>query len=261
MDSGFQSPLIDLFRRGQAPRDAAMLAARGLLAKRAHEQIALLVLLADSPDAEIAAQAHATIDRLPAPALGEFLARPDVPADIRDFFARRQAGRSESAGSSAEAAPAAAGAADDDDDLPTIPEGTDEEVATILANLPVKDRMKLAMKGTREQRAQLVRDSNRMVATAVLSSPKLTEAEIEQFCKMGNVSEDVLRIIATNRGWVKNYGVVLGLVRNAKTPPALSMQMLNRLTEKDVKMLSVDRNVPEALRLAARRAMVKSKHG
>lgn len=263
MDSGFTSPLIDLFRRGGAPRDAALLAARGLLAKRAHEQIALLVLLADSPDAEVAALANATIDRLPPPALSELLARPDVPADIREFFAAREAKRGAAAGSSAAPAAAAApgNAADDDDDLPQIPEGTEAEVSQVLANLPIKDRMKLAMKGTREQRAQLVRDSNRMVSTAVLSSPKLTEAEVEQFCKMGNVSEDVLRIIAMNRNWVKNYGVVLGLVRNAKTPPALSMQMLNRLTEKDVKMLSVDRNVPEALRLAARRAMVKSKHG
>jgi len=259
MDSEFSSPLIDLFRRGEAPRDAALLAAKGLLAKRAHEQIVLLVLLADSPDAEIAGQADATLGRLPAAALTEFLARPDVPAEIRDFFAKRGA----TAGSPPEPAAATAAtdaAAGDDNDLPQVPEGTEEEVSRVLANLPVKDRMKLAMKGTREQRAQLIRDSNRMVATAVLTSPKLTEAEIEQFCKMGNVSEDVLRIIATNRAWVKNYGVVLGLVRNAKTPPALSMQMLNRLTEKDVKMLSVDRNVPEALRLMARRAMVKSKH-
>ena len=80
--------------------------------------------------------------------------------------------------------------------------------------------MKLAMKGTREQRAQLVRDANRMVAAAVLSSPKLTESEVEAFTKMGNVSEDVLRIIGTNRTWLKNYSVTLGLVKNPKTPPA-----------------------------------------
>ena len=94
----------------------------------------------------------------------------------------------------------------------------------------------------------------------MLSSPKLTDAEVEAFCKMGNVSEDVLRIIGTNRSWLKNYGVVLGLARNPKTPPALSMQMMHRLTEKDVKMLTIDRNVPEALRLAARRMLVKAKN-
>jgi len=75
---------------------------------------------------------------------------------------------------------------------------------------------------------------------------------------MGNVSEDVLRIIAMNRSWLKNYGVVLGLVKNPKTPPALSMQLLPRITERDMKMVAVDRNVPEALRLAARKFIVKS---
>ena len=69
------------------------------------------------------------------------------------------------------------------------------------------------MKGTREQRAQLDSRPNKMVATAVLSSPKVTEAEIEAFAKMGNVSEDVLRVIGTNRTWLKNYGVMLGLAQ------------------------------------------------
>jgi Asp-tRNA(Asn)/Glu-tRNA(Gln) amidotransferase B subunit len=113
------------------------------------------------------------------------------------------------------------------------------------------------MKGTREQRSQLIRDSNRLVASAVLSSPKLMDAEVEAFAKMANVTEEVLRVIAANRGWLKNYGVVLGLTKNPKTPPAISMQLLQRLNERDTKMLAVDRNVPEALRLAARKAMVK----
>ena len=60
-----------------------------------------------------------------------------------------------------------------------------------------------------------------------------------------------------NRTWLKNYGVVLGLVKNPKTPPAISMQLLQRITERDMKMLAVDRNVPEALRLAARKFIVK----
>ena len=91
----------------------------------------------------------------------------------------------------------------------------------------------------------------------MLSSPKLTDAEVESFAKMGNVSEEVLRVIGMNRTWLKNYGVVLGLVKNPKTPPAISMQLLQRINERDMKMLAVDRNVPEALRLAARKFIVK----
>jgi hypothetical protein len=231
-----------------------------MLAPRAHEQLALLVLLADDEDAEVAAQAAATIGRLPPGPLSAFLARSDVPEEMRAFFARR--------GIEPRMPPATAEAAaeplvDTLTELPDVDNDDDDEdddgQSRVLSSLAVSDRLKLAMKGTREQRAQLIRDSNKIVATAVLSSPKLTEAEVEAFVKMGNVSEDVLRIIGTNRSWLKNYGVVLGLARNPKTPPALSMQMMHRLTEKDVKMLTIDRNVPEALRLAARRMMVKAK--
>jgi hypothetical protein len=261
MDPGYRSPLIDMFRRGEAPRDVCLLAARGVLAPRTHEQLALLVILADDEDAEVAAQATTTISRLPMGPLSAFLARSDVPDEMREFFARR--------GVEPRMPPATAEAAAEPlvDTLTELPEVDDENddkdeegQSRVLSGLPVADRLKLAMKGTREQRAQLIRDSNKIVATAVLSSPKLTEAEVEAFVKMGNVSEDVLRIIGTNRSWLKNYTVVLGLARNPKTPPAMSMQMMHRLTEKDVKMLTIDRNVPEALRLAARRMMVKAKN-
>jgi hypothetical protein len=70
----------------------------------------------------------------------------------------------------------------------------------------------------------------------------------------------VLRIIATNRAWMKNYGVMWGLARNPKTPPAISMGLLSRLNERDLKAITMDRNVPEALRLAARKFIVKAKH-
>ena len=73
---------------------------------------------------------------------------------------------------------------------------------------------------------------------------------------MANVSEDVLRTIGGNRAWLKNYSVVLALVKNPKTPVALSMNLIQRLGDRDLNMLSVDRNVPESLRAAARRKVV-----
>jgi hypothetical protein len=114
------------------------------------------------------------------------------------------------------------------------------------------------LKGTREQRAVLIRDPNRVVAAAVLSSPKLSDTEVEAFARMANVSEDVLRTIGTTRAWTRSYGVVSGLVRNPKTPPAISLPLLTRMNDRDIRMLSTDRNVPEALRLSARRMMAVS---
>jgi Asp-tRNA(Asn)/Glu-tRNA(Gln) amidotransferase B subunit len=87
----------------------------------------------------------------------------------------------------------------------------------------------------------------------VLSSPKLTDSEVEAFSKMANVSEETLRTIAMNRSWVKNYGVVAGLTRNPKTPVAIAMQFVQRLNDRDLKSLATDRNVQEAVRMAARK--------
>lgn len=256
MDPGLRSPLIDFFRRGEVARDVRLLAAQGALAPRAHEQIALLVLLSDDPDPEVAQATASTLDSLPVGALQGYLARSDVPEEIRDFFAAR----------GIEVPPGVVGVAADEPlldtlaDVPEAPAGSEPE-HKLLSSLPVLERMKLAMKGTREQRAQLVRDSNKLVSAAVLSSPKLTEQEVESFTKMGNVSDDVLRIIGTNRSWTKNYGICLGLCKHPKTPPALSMQMVQRLNERDLKFLAIDRNVPEGLRLMARKMTSKSRQG
>jgi hypothetical protein len=100
-----------------------------------------------------------------------------------------------------------------------------------------------------------------MISASVLSSPKLTENEVEAFAKMANLSEDVLRIIGSNRRWMKTYGVVVGLCRNPKTPLAMSLNNMNRLTDRDLQMLSIDRNVPEPLRVAARKKIVAATSG
>ena len=260
MDPGFKSPLIDFFRRGEVARDVRLMAAQGALAPRATEQLALLVMLSDDSDPEVARSANATIEALPVDALRAFLGRPDTPNEMLQFFAGR--GVEPDLSAVAELPPV-----DLEepllDTLAVLPEEPDGDAPDsehkLLSTLPILDRMKLAMKGTREQRAALVRDPNKLVAAAVLSSPKLTESEIEAFTKMGNVSEDVLRVIGHNRGWLKNYGVVLGLCRHPKTPPAISMQLVHRLNEKDLKMLAIDRNVQEGLRVLARKITTKGK--
>jgi hypothetical protein len=249
VDPGYRTPLVDFFRRGDVAHDVRLLAAQGALAPRAHEQLALLVLLLDDQDPEIAAVASETLLRIPREALAAFLARSDVSQEMRDVFA----GRGVEVGD----APAA------DADAPLIdpfpdgePELSEEEGNKPLSMLSVTDRMKLAMRGSREQRGVLIRDPNKLVAVAVLSSPKLTETEVESFARMANVSEEVLRIIGTTRTWVKNYSVVAALTKNPKTPPAISLHLVTRLNDRDVKMLATDRNVPEPLRLAARKALL-----
>lgn len=252
MDPGYRTPLVDFFRRGEVARDVRLLAARGALAPRAHEQLALIVLLLDDPDLEIARAATATLDRIPREPLAAFLARSDVSPEMREFFRARGIEPADTPAPDVEKP-----LIDTEADVP-LP-GADEEGAQRkrpLSLLPILDRLKLAMKGTREQRSVLVRDPNKLVTIAVLSCPKLTETEVESFARMGNVSDEVLRIIGTTRTWVKNYSVAAALAKNPKTPPAISVGLVSRLNERDVKMLAVDRNVSEPVRIAARKMVM-----
>jgi len=122
-----------------------------------------------------------------------------------------------------------------------------------LYRLNTAEKVITALKGTREERAVLVRDPNRIVATAVLGSPRLTDMEIEGFAGMKSVSDEILRQIGTHREWTKRYGVVLNLVRNPRTPLAVSLGMVARLNTRDIKNVSVDRNVPEVIRKQAQK--------
>ena len=249
------APLLDFFRRGEAARDMRLLAAQGVLAPRAHEQVAILVLLVDDRDLEVRQTALATIERIPVEALRAYLGRSDVPVGIREFFGDRGVFPAEIPLITADD-PLFDVSGDDPDDRGLEVEGDESEtMLQKLQKMNITQRVKAGMRGSREVRAVLVRDPNKIVAAAVLSSPKVTEAEVEGFAKMATVSEDVLRTIGMNRAWLKNYAVVLALTRNPKCPVGLSLNLLNRLNDRDLTGVSNDRNVPDPLRSSARRKM------
>ena len=250
------TPLLDFFKRGEVERDVRMQAAQGTLAPRAHEQLAILVLLLEDPDREIRETADETINKIPIDALEAFLARADVPIDLREFFGDRGIFPAEIPPIDVEFEDPLIDMAAEGDEEDVRLSGTQE-----LAAMTFPQRLKAAMKGTREQRSILIRDPNKLICASVLSSPKVSVPEVESFAKMQNVSEDVLRIIGHNRAWLKSYSVILALTKNPKTPLALSMQLMNRLTSKDLAKLSVDRNVPEALRIQSRKRVVSNQSG
>ena len=252
------TPLLDFFRRGEVARDVRLLAAQGVLAPRAHEQLGILILLTDDRDPEIRSTAQQTLDAIPVEALRAFLGRSDVSIGVREFFGDRGIFPAELPTLTADD-PLLDADADSAEALGLETEAEDDSGETLLQKVQkmnITERLKAAMRGSREVRAILVRDPNKMIGAAVLSSPKVSESEIETFSKMATVSEEILRTIAMNRAWLKNYGIVVALTKNPKTPVGLSLNLLNRLNDRDLSGVSTDRNVPEPLRVAARRKIV-----
>ncbi len=117
-----------------------------------------------------------------------------------------------------------------------------------IMRMGMKDRVKLAMKGDREARNILVRDPNRIVAQAVINNARITEQEVESIAAMRAVPEVVLRQIAINRNWARNYSIVHNLARNPRTPISNVISILSRLQLRDLNTLSKNRNVSDAVR-------------
>jgi hypothetical protein len=253
MDPGLRTPLLDFFRRGEVARDIRLLAAQGAIAPRPLEQLGLLMLLSSDSDSEICRVAEGTLQLVPRELIAGFIARADTPPDLREFFIARGI------------EPAAVPSPDEDAPLLDTDEAGVEvkenedatSVAMRLSAMSVPQKIKAAMKGSREMRTLLIRDPNRIVAFAVLSCPRVTEQEVEVFSRMTNISSDILRAIGQTRTWMKNYSILLSIVKNPKTPVASSLTLMHRLNDRDVRNLVLDRNVPEPLRIAARKKIVQ----
>ena len=122
-----------------------------------------------------------------------------------------------------------------------------------ISTLRVVERVQMAMKGTREARNVLIRDSCRVVQRAVLQSPQLTDREIEGFAAMTSLSDETLRLIASNRKFRKNYTVTRALMNNPKTPVDITLHLLPTVTPQDLKLLTTNKNIPDTLRASANR--------
>lgn len=120
-----------------------------------------------------------------------------------------------------------------------------------ISRMTVAQRVQFAMKGSSEARRTLIRDSNKVVQRSVLQSPRLTDQEVEGFASMANLTDEILRLIAGNRNFRKNYVVVRNLVNNPKTPLDVTLHMLPVLNAGDLKKLAMNKNVPETLRTSA----------
>ena len=130
-----------------------------------------------------------------------------------------------------------------------------------ILKMGVRDRVKLGMKGDREARNILIRDPNRLVSSAVINNPRITEQEVETIASMRSITEDILRQIASNRQWSRSYSIMHSLARNPRTPIANVMTIMSRLQLRDLTSLSKNRNVSDAVRRHALRLLTSRSGG
>jgi hypothetical protein len=122
-----------------------------------------------------------------------------------------------------------------------------------ISKLGITGRIQLAMKGSKEERSLLIRDGTKIVALAVLESPKLTDGEVEKFANQKNVLEAVLRAMTLKRRFMKQYAVVRNLCNNPRTPIDVALGLIKHLMVMDLKNLAGNKEVSDTVRKMALR--------
>lgn len=144
-----------------------------------------------------------------------------------------------------------------EEDAPPVEEGKRLTLSQRVSKMSVSEKIKLATLGNKEARGLLMRDANKLVAVAVIRSPRITDGEVLSIANNRAVSEDVLRVIYHNREWTKSYALKLALVKNPKTPLAISMRYLSGMRESDVVSLARNKNIPSGIQVQAKKMMDK----
>ncbi len=259
-------------RTGTAPEVIRRKGAEGSLPVALEEKIEILIFLCSDDDATIRDTAFKTLQSCSSDDIRPLLSNPATPLPILDFavgylvpgradLQEALLQNSQLPGDLREWLQSLTIRPDSFNTPPASPipiideegvrDATRETLLQRIARMSTAEKIKVALTGSQEERLLLIRDSNKVVARAVLQSPKLSDQEIESVASMKNVPEEVLRLIATNRKFMKSYPVVHALVNNPRAPLDATMHVVNRMNDRDLKGLSINKNVPDTLRTMA----------
>ena len=120
-----------------------------------------------------------------------------------------------------------------------------------INTLSISERVKLAFMGSKTDRLILIRDPNKVVSQAVLESPKLGKDEIFYYIKNKSTPGAIIAGISRSRHWTRDYQLVIELIQNPKTPTKSSLGFIKKLHLRDLRQVSMDRNINHVVRKLA----------
>jgi hypothetical protein len=135
------------------------------------------------------------------------------------------------------------------------PEQRTQSILQRIQKLNVSERIHLALRGNKEVRTILLRDTNKEVILTVLENPKITETEIEIIAKSRSIPDEILRKITKKREWMKNYAILLSVVTNPKTPAGIAVPLVSELKTRDIAIIVNNRNISEGVRVTAKKLL------
>ncbi|MFV2082188.1 MAG: hypothetical protein ACC669_10005 [bacterium] len=207
--------------------------------------------------------------------LAEVLSDPELSSDVLDYFARHAGSRTdwiEALKKNPSLTEELRGVLETSPLDSTAGKGVAQEAAAKedpglghlskeqrIRSLRVGEKIKMALKGDKETRTILLKDTNREVYMAVLENPGIKDSELELLAKNTGTNSEILRVVGRNREWTSNRNLVKSLIFNSKTPVDVSIRFLSRLSLKELELIDKGRSLPSALRANAKRLIAQKR--
>ena len=251
---------LALYVKPDAPLLEKMKVVSGEVTATPGERVTLLFFLCYDKNQEIKSAALAALKGLPLPLVAEVYASPDTHPRLQELLARIYplAATAAMQADSKESEEIPEEPAEDPEEDPVAEDEAYQSKYQLAQSMGVGDKIKVALTGDKEWRSLLIKDSNKLVNSAVVKNPRITEPEILMIAKSVIQNEEILRIICQNKEWIKNYSIRKALVLNNKTPLPVAIRFMGFLTEKDLLGMAKSRNISSVLANNARR-MVSNK--
>ena len=128
-----------------------------------------------------------------------------------------------------------------------------------ILQMTMAGKIKLALRGNRDSRLILIRNTNKLLRRFVLLNPRIGEDEVIAVTRNKSADDELLRMIAERREWMRNYQVRLGLATNPKARLPVALRQVGTLEERDLRIIAKSKNVPAAVSAQARRLLMTTK--
>jgi hypothetical protein len=130
-----------------------------------------------------------------------------------------------------------------------------------VLSMGMAEKIKLALRGNKDVRMILARDGSKMIRRLVLLNPRISDAEVIALARNRSADEELIRLIAEKREWMRNYQVRLSLATNPKTPLTIAIKQIGTLGERDLRQLAKSKNVSATVAAQARRLLMARQQG
>ena len=124
-----------------------------------------------------------------------------------------------------------------------------------LSELELGEKISLARTAPAGLLSVLASDESHRVVAAVLSNPRLVEAEVVAVVRREKTPAEVLRVVATSARWISRPPIRDSVLSHPRTPVHAALRVLAAMRLPEIRKLLAEKRLPPVVRFGAERML------